>query len=289
MEREREYLIILDLLCRIVEANRGIELSDHKLKEAESLAKKFFFHSASAFYLSRGTIIHDFPSVQVDFIDPASINVIARACIESFLTFHYLFSSCVSDEERDFRFYSWLLGGLKEREKFLHMLIEAKKVLQDEQSRIRSKWLNDQQCIQKYEQILRHNKIFQQLSERQQKRILGGDWRNKILDGKCNRMSWREIALDAKLTEMDAEHFYRLLCGYAHSSSLSTLQLSQANTRAQQMGLIAGPMGVIKTAMSNFIFEYCELFPNSKSELNRDAEAKRVAENWVWIGRKEVE
>jgi hypothetical protein len=119
MEEETEYLVILDLLFRVVHASRDIAQNDEKLVEAESLASKFFSHAASAFHLSRGTTIKDFPSTQVSFFDAASINVLARAVVESFLTFHYIFGSDISQEERDFRFYSWQSGGLKERQKSL--------------------------------------------------------------------------------------------------------------------------------------------------------------------------
>ena len=284
MEEEREYLIILDLLCRVIDANRGIELGDEKLQEAEALARKLFFHSASAFYLSRGTTIMDFPSGEVDFFDPASVAVIARAIHESFLVFHYIFGSSISEEERDFRFYSWQLGGLKEREKWQFAVQikgeEAKEIL-----------ANDQKCIQKYEQILKNNKVFLSLNKEQQNKILDEGRFVKIgyKDGKWRTLSWREIALDAKLSNIDAEHFYRYLCGYAHSSSLSTMQIYKAKTREQQLDLIPAAMGVIKTTMSNFIFEYCNLFPNSSLELEKNVEAKKVAEDLLWIGQKNIE
>jgi hypothetical protein len=276
MEEEREYLIILDLLCRVVEVNRGVELGDEKLREAEALARKLFFHSASAFYLSRGTTIMDFPSVEVDFVDPASVYVLARAIHESFLVFHYIFGSSISEEERDFRFYSWKLGGLKERQGFSKeiqkvpfMFPEVAKVLAD-----------DQKLIKNYEEILKNNRVFLNLEKKEQKKILEGNWRT---------LSWRQIAIDAKLSNIDAEHFYRYLCGYAHSSSLSTMQTYKAKTREQQLDLIPAARGVIKTTMSNFIFEYCNLFPNSSLELEKNVEAKKVAEDLLWIGQKNIE
>ncbi len=279
MEEDKEYLIILDLLFRVVDCNRGVVQLNQKLFEAESLARKFFCHCASVFYLSRGTNIDDFPSTKVGFFDVASINVLARATIESFLAFHYIFGSKVTEEERNFRFYSWQLGGLKERQKSLPSI----QIREQQAKKVRA---NEQKRIQNYEQILKNNKIFLKLNKKHQKRILEGNWRNKILGGKCENMSWREIALDAELSELHAEHVYRYLCGYAHSSSLSILQLSQANTAQVQSALFAGTVGVIKIAMSNFIFEYCKLFPNSKLELNKNAEAKMAAEDWIRIGKE---
>lgn len=281
MEKEREYLSILDLLFRVVQANDGVEQRNEKLLEAEGLATKLFFHSASAFYLARGTTINDFPSTQVSFFDPASIDVLARAIVESFLTFHYIFGANISEEERDFRFYSWRLGGLKEWQKFLST-VEIRK---QQAERVLA---NNQKYIQKYQEILKNNKVFLSLNKKQQNKILVEGRFAKIgyKDGKLKTLSWREIALDAKLSNTHADDFYAYLCGYAHSSSLSVLQLSQANTRETQLTLFAATMEVMKIAMSNFIFEYCNLFPKSVLELNKNAKAKMAAEDWVRVGQE---
>jgi hypothetical protein len=64
------------------------------------------------------------------------------------------------------------------------------------------------------------------------------------------------------------------------------LQLSQANTKGTQLVLFGATMNVLKIAMSNFIFEYCKLFPNSQLELDKNASAKMAAENWVRTGQE---
>ncbi len=270
MEEDIEYLNILDLFLRIVQSNVGVKLTDLRLAEAESLARKFFMHCASVFYLGRCTTIKDFPSTLVDFLDAPSINVIARAIVETYLTFHYVFGSNVSEHEREFRFYSWQLGGYKDRQKYLSMV----SILKKEADKIKA---SDQECIQHCEDIIKSNAIFLSLKPKQQSRILDGNWKIQ---------SWREIALDARLSELHANVFYSYLCGWAHSSSLSTLQLSEANIIEKQRELIGGSIGVIKIAMSNFTLEYSELFPMSKLELDRNKETRRLAEDWVLVGRK---
>ncbi|MGB3091634.1 MAG: DUF5677 domain-containing protein [Candidatus Zixiibacteriota bacterium] len=269
MEPEKEYLSILDLLGRVVEANKGIKLTNETLSEAESLAIKLFHHSASALYLSRGTIISDFPSARVNFFDHSSINVLTRAALESYLIFHYLHGANVSEEDRELRFYSRQLAGLKESQDFPYTILNAREILKRNQER-----------ISRCEEILGKNIVFRGLKRKRQKRILAGDWR---------LLSWRDIATDAGLSELNAKNVYRYLCGYAHSGSLSTLQVGVARTAETQSALFSGSMGVIKIAISNLILEYCRLFPKSGLELSKDENtaAKITAENWVWIGRKE--
>jgi hypothetical protein len=74
---------------------------------------------------------------------------------------------------------------------------------------------------------LRSNATFQQLTNRQKRRVLErGEWR--WLPGNNKQISWRQIASNAGLAEILSSHMYRHLSGYAHSSSLSTLQIKQS-------------------------------------------------------------
>jgi len=266
---EKDYLRVLNLLYQVIEENKGVPAGrDNRLLEAEALATKFFFHSASTLYLSRGTNIKDFPSSEIGFFDPASIHVLTRAALETFLTFHYLFIAPKSSEEQDFRYWAWQLGGLCERQKYRVSKSENRKKQKDEK-----------QLIDKLRKNLESNKIFKTLGKRQQSKILKGKWRIE---------SWRIIALDAGFDELHASLFYSYLCGYAHSGSLSILQIRQATTKETQRNLFQASMEVIMIAMANMIFSYCKLFLNGKKVLERNSRATKLAQIWVDIGRGRV-
>jgi hypothetical protein len=265
MDEDKEYLNILDLLYRIVEASKEKANKDEDLSKAQSLVRKFFCHCASVFYLARGTNIADFPSVKIEFPDGASVNVLARAAIESFLTFHYIFDTRAPEKEREFRLHSWLLGGLVETQGFPSQLPEGKRRLERERK-----------LILGHVAVLKDNEAFSNLTNKQQDKILAGQWRT---------LSWREIARDAGLSDLHAKHFYAHLCGYAHSGSRSTLFIDRANTRDRQRGLFDVTLDVMKIAMSFFIFEYSSLFPDSKEELEKNRQAKDSADSWLDVGR----
>jgi len=70
MKEEKNYLLLLNLFYQVIEENKGIPVGrDNRLLEAQTLARKLFCHSASALYLSRGTNIKDFPSIEISFFD----------------------------------------------------------------------------------------------------------------------------------------------------------------------------------------------------------------------------
>jgi len=215
-EQEQEYLSLLGLLFRVSAGIKGVVTADpNRLQDAEGLAVKFAFHSASIFYLTRGTTIEDFPSEPLDFVDAASISVIARAAFETFLTFHHVFVSPQTDQDREFRYWAWLLSGLCERQKFPATLEKHQKQRADEKKQ-----------IQEHHKNLDANSIFQSLSKKQKDNIKKGRWW-QVYGG------WKRIATDAGLNELHASAVYGYLCGWAHSDSLSVLQVHTAKSKEQ--------------------------------------------------------
>lgn len=264
---EKEYLLLLYLLCQAIEENKGLSAGQNdRFLEAEGLAIKLFLHSASVFYLSRGTTIKDFPSFRISFFDPASIHVLTRAISETFLTFHYIFVAPKTNQMKDFRYLAWQLHGWCKRQKFPVQSSESRKKQKEEK-----------QIIEELQNNLKSNSIFKSLTKKQQNRILDGKWKQK---------SWHDVALNAGFNELHASTIYSYLCEYAHSGSLSALQIRQAKTKEIQKKLFAGSMGMIKIAIANMIFSYCKVFPKSKKVLERNPQITKIAQVWVNIGQQ---
>jgi hypothetical protein len=130
MEKEKEYLKLLETLIKVIEANKGVPAGpDDRVLDAEGLALKFFGHACSAIYLYTGTTV---PEIMASLFDVGSINVLGRAALETFLVFHYVFVDPSSDQERDLRYLSWLLAGLLERQEFPVQSLEGKELLSAE-------------------------------------------------------------------------------------------------------------------------------------------------------------
>ena len=104
MDKLKECQKILELLISVIEANRDLQAGeDDRILDAEGLARKFFYHASSAIFLYRGTKI---PELKISFVDPASINVLGRAGLETFLIFHHIFITPQSKAHKDFRYHS---------------------------------------------------------------------------------------------------------------------------------------------------------------------------------------
>jgi len=273
-------LRLLDILYRVAQANKGESTGpDGMLHDAEGLVFKVFAHGASALYLFRGTVIEDLPSVEVNFVDPGSIDVAIRAALEAFLTLHYLYITPASDEERELRYLSWQIAGLMERQDYPTLSAEGVEVK-----------ARDMSVIEKWRTKLNSNPLFSELTPKQQEGIRSG--RHKFLPLSLpepwETPSWRKLAESAGLAKFYAETGYSVLSGYAHSSSLSVLQMKQANSLVAQQQLVSGPIGILNIVLANAITCYCELFPKPKATLQSDPAAALLVKVWVGVGKSNL-
>ena len=210
MQNENDYISLLNVFANVLEANKGILAGpDDKILDAEGLASKCFFHSSSFLYLLRSTNV---PELDISFFDTGSINVVARAALESFLVFHYVFVEPTNEVEKDFRYLSWKLADLMERQKYDAMSPQGK-----------IKQGHEKELITNIKNKISENQFYNQITPKQQKALCGrGVWRLK---------GWADIGISAGLSEDHAKSCYRFLCSYAHAGSMSVLQIRQAMTQ----------------------------------------------------------
>ena len=217
---KQQYVRLLDLLARVIYANKDLTVSDvndgERLEDAHGLAFKFFGHALSVLYLSHGTN-QELPSLKWHTVDFASIDVITRAALEAFLIFHHVFYASAEPEEKDYRYWAYKAEGMANRQRIMEFAGTEK---ERQQLAVEKKELNDR---------LESNQIFQSLSTGQKGRVFEGKERNlwRWNPDLKKVLSWSDIAIDAGFSEMLASHMYRHLSGHAHSSSLSVLQSQQ--------------------------------------------------------------
>lgn len=265
LDTKRGYVVLLDLLARLIDANKEYSIDEaddrDRLYGAHCLANKLIEHAYTILYLSHGTHVEDIPSFTFTFLDSPSVDVLARTTFEAFLVFHHVFFSPITADLRLFRYLCYKAAGMAERQGVPAYTEEQKKKLAEERAILDELFLK-----------LKSTKSFQNLSGKQKREILKGRWR---LQG------WQEIAKDAGFGQMLGSDMYRHLCGYAHSSWLSVIQVSQATLRKETELLVIPAMNSVNLVMSRMIFEYCATFPKVKDVLDRDTKGKATAEAWL--------
>lgn len=257
--------ILIDLLGQVLNANKKVKQISAREKQAENLVNKFTDHAFFALLIAVGNNTLSLPSMKLRLGGGASIDVLTRATMEAFLTFYYVFSSPVTEDEKKFKYLSYKLAGLQDRRKLNLTSPKAKIVLAREKEQ-----------IDIIEAELDTNQTFHSLTPKNQRQIIRGTWKLQ---------SWKDIALSSNLGETIACKAYSHLCGNAHSSSLSILQLSQAFQKGEQNKLIKPSIGLINILAANMIVEYCKVFPNLQTVVDSIPSAKYVTNIYVGVGQ----
>lgn len=257
-----DYSTLLDLFIRLVESQAGkkIDSGDEWLNDAQVLATKLFRHLVSMQTVAAGaTVEHDGIPV-VFFVDHASVKVVARAALETYLVFFYLYGN--SDRSlSEFRHKTWCLGGLVDRQQFHVSTEQGREVLAREKKQ-----------IEELKSKIESSPEIRTYTDKQRKKLLEGEWR--IGNG------WADLGVSAGFHEKYFKNIYGYLCGYSHSSYLSALQVGQAQSIADQQMLTQSILGIGVVLMAHFAFSYSAAFNTANVVLSANPSAMRVAEKW---------
>ncbi len=235
---------VLDSVARLVDGKPAEP--DNELNWAmHGTLLKFYLHCMSIRYIANGTKISE---VGFDHIDGASINVLIRAAIETFIVFHYNFIASVDEEERICRYLGWCLKDLHSRQKFAPISKISEIALMKEKGEIKE-----------YQDRLRRNGHFRFFGEKQQQAMIErGQWPLWNLHGpnRGNSPSWIDLGVATGIHEDHMRDIYSFLCGYAHASYWSVRQLNSINSSQTELIVCEGDISFL-SIVTAFMLKCC--------------------------------
>ena len=262
-----EFKRLLALNYAVVAALRDKKPRDREFVYTDALASKLFLHAVTAFNLwSEGTRLR-IPGVDsaVDFVDWSSVDVLARACIETYIAFHYVYVEPVTDDEFQFRFNAWMLGGFTKRESFPVFTDEGKTQI-----------AIDAKVNEKHRKRIQRTTRFHGLSRRQQREALAG-------------RNWHP---GATLSTLTGEIFgpkwgpalYAFVSSYAHSDALSAVQIQQTRSKEKASELAKASVTVIAVVVALMTEAYAKRFVAARKAL-RDHPDRALNEMYASFAR----
>lgn len=84
-----------------------------------------------------------------------------------------------------------------------------------------------------------------------------------------------------------ADNLYRYMCSYAHSGSLSVLQVRQAMANRDQQDLAENTIRTINVMLAFMVRAYCSLFPKAKAAVSNDEQLVIAVNEWAQLGAEE--
>lgn len=280
MNSRQELQFLIDILAQVISVVTPSSVTNPTVRErqtdAHMLANRFLQYAMTILHLSDDRNSVNLPSFgDIRVLDPASIDILARAAMEAFLVFHHIYYSPSTGDEGEFRYWTYKVIGLANRQGILKGTFKHQKQKDEEKKRI--------------EDIigsLEANPIFKNLTQKQKEGI-ATDQQRDLWRWNSNTkqiLAWSAIAIDAELSKMMAQHIYSHLSGHAHSGSLSVLQTQQAVVRKEEEKLITPSLDVMKILTANMINEYTAVFKDAHDKLSTTGAVKFV-ETWVEVGR----
>jgi hypothetical protein len=247
-----EFERLLALNYAVGDATAKKKVKDPEFVYADTFARKVFQHAASAFMLWRQAA-----HIRVTGIDNPldltrdwpSMEVLARACLETFLAFHYIYIEPETDQDEfQFRYHSWMVAGFARRETFPYVPEEHEKQV-----------ANDAGALEQHRRRIRKTRHFQSLKPGVQERVLAGlNWRPGVtLSAMAERVFGTELG----------RAVYSYMCSHAHSDALSVVQMKQAVSREDAMTMADATMSKIALVLAHMTASYAAKFVKARKVL----------------------
>ncbi len=260
MISQDDYLQLLDLAYQVAQSLEGKTSPDPRLYDCNRLATKLFFHAATIYWLSQGTKAPVPGPKGAFFYDLASVAVITRTALETYLTMFELFFEPVIEGEREYRHALWLLSGFVIREDFIPFDPTLKDRIADLQEE-----------IEEMRARIEGTAVFASLTDRQKKAVLAG---------KRLPEAFKDRAKAAGFGPETIRTIQQYLSGYVHSDGLSAAQVVAVKTKEEQIAFIESYMRIVMMVLSKMILEYKKMFPSAEAWCMAKPKALLLAEKW---------
>lgn len=233
--------ILFDVLD--IYKNRHLE---KKELYAHNLTHTFLNHVYAVLALIKHERETNKPYLSVEISMLPSIQVLVRTSFEAYLTFYHIFIDPQTTEEKEFRYLRYVYNGYFERSGIglLNDIVER-----------------DRGIANRLKRKLKANNVFRTLRVREQNKILNGDWKLG---------TWTNIGVEAGFSRQISAIFYKYLCGYAHSGSLSVRQSSQVLSMGQQFSSIDSLVVLLNICIAKMIEAYWAIFVETKANFNEE-------------------
>ena len=261
IDYEKDLKALLRLMMQLGEALKGRK-GDELAVWAEPQASKAVGHAYTILFLFRGTHLED---DEINFVDHASILVVLRSLAESVLTFDYLLVEPGSEDEREFRYCSWALASIAQRQQFPALTQEAEEQLS-----------RDKTFLATMTQRVQETEAFQKCSPKEQTRLLEGKhWRSERLTKSAERLFGGTFG----------GPMYRYLAAYGHSDYLSVLQIRDNAGLAKQRAMAEGALAMACVCISKLIEGYLALWPFLELVANLQPNAQTLVTAYTHFAR----
>ncbi|WP_025143743.1 hypothetical protein [Pedobacter jeongneungensis] len=246
--------------------------------EAKLVLQMVFTKLLNLRQLLNGLNYADGPNGLHNFIDPTIIASGVRNIVELASTFHTVYRSEYSEEQRDMLYKMWVIAGLKYRQRFVDQNSSPENI---------AKAATEAAEIDSTIQSIHQSQPYLALTEAKKaliNRVIGDkDYRIKLVNGDAIKVHWQEIIQFMGFKPDLTGSLYTYLSLYAHPSNVSVFQYRNLFTAGADDHIKMAMFNVktLTAIVSKFISDYIKLFPEVMAIFESLPILDQVVINWM--------
>jgi hypothetical protein len=204
---------------------------------------------------------NDISNFSMRLHDPFAMSNIARSQYEAFCNFNNIYRSSKSPEEKQLKYYLWVISGLKNRQSFKAELEES--VTKKERERL--------EIIELHEKIVQ-SALYQTLEEDSKenvkKAIKSKKWQIQVNSNRAFTIGWQEMMKNAGANEL-LDGQYTALSLNTHPSNVSVFQFGSLYSTDKVFAATLLTIKLSKWLTALFISDYCNYFADAKHTFDK--------------------
>ncbi|MGF7078909.1 DUF5677 domain-containing protein [Mucilaginibacter sp. UYCu711] len=269
LQHEQDFDELILAFITIGNKLQGTEnvLQTKNLMYAEGLGRKILQHTLSVKYLAGGFALTAKGNSYEPQVDFSSVCILSRAALETYLTFNHVYVQPDNPAEHQFRFDSWDYAGYVERQRFSTRTPET--LAKQQQEAVLSQVLKTE---------IEQSPVYQTLNRAEQRELSKGNWRGQ--------QSWSSLAINAGFSKSFFDDQYKFLCGHAHSSRLSVIQIQQVTDLKGQKEMAMASAATLMCVLAKYMYDYIRLIPELNALVDKKSREYYLLDVWRRVGNK---
>jgi len=256
---------VLDVGFKVVHDHGNMVAGKAIEHDVNLLLQTILLKGVSVFRLYRGEpYVNDLEkgATLARSIDPLSMTALVRSQFEAYCMLNHIYHVPSSEPERSFHYLLWVIAGLKERQRFAHLLTIPELV---------AKAAGERQEIDAKLQDLRANGFFAGLDAGNQQRVEEAVAdrvdRLQMQNGTLVRIGWSAM-FKRTVGPGLFDPFYSMLSMAAHTSNVAVFQFSDMYVTGHVNEAASFALECSRVLMAFAVRDYAALFPELDFILN---------------------
>jgi hypothetical protein len=270
--------VFLNFFIQVIDIHHYEKVNSDADRDAKMIHQMMFTKTAHIKRLIEGISVESESGLKLNsIIDPTVLAVLIRNVYETVGMFHLIYRRTKNDDEKTIIYDLWVHAGLKFRQRFENVITT------DEN---REKFENEQNQIKELEDEIKNTKLFQELNEKNQNKILTKlkekDFKIWFNNNNVEFLSWQEITKVMGLKNDLFDNIYTYFSLYSHPSNVAVFQFSDMFDKGDKVfqRLTNHNLTYLTVLLSIYTADFINLFPEVNVTYNKQSIGDQVVMNF---------